>query len=132
MAELGENRENFRGKAKDKSLSVELLRGLFDAWQLIIESAKDVFAAHGQRQWPFRLSGATSSLDGGERVLTTAAHPFRLRWSGEYLAESQQLASNALAGELPLNQENNRLYLDWISALSPLLNNHLYQPMSKK
>ena len=46
-------------------------------------------------------------------------HPLRLRWLKEHLSLMSEDISDALAGELSLNSENDQLYFDKLGQLSP-------------
>ncbi|MGC2856857.1 FtsK/SpoIIIE domain-containing protein [Novispirillum sp. DQ9] len=113
-------RNHFRSHAGKCGLSAELCRDVYDKWTILMNEAKLLLTPDGYRDERLgALLGADTVARTGGSILMLASHPLRLRWIGHYLSRSEELAIKALAGELPLNPQNPRRYLNWISQLTP-------------
>lgn len=112
--------QDFRTRAKDRSLSAELLNACYDDWSLLLQNAKDTLIPDGAED-PYlkAILSAECAIADEDSILMLASHPLRMRWIALYLQKSETLAMKALAGELPLNTQNRTFYLDWIANLSP-------------
>jgi len=100
-------------------LTLEIINEYIDNWTAKLNQSKLSFVPNGDTdsRLQFLLAIDTLSYSGG--LLMFPSHPIRLRWISHYLQESVGLAMDALNGELKLNEQNDRLYLKWISDLSP-------------
>ena len=121
IQKFGSINKKLRYEAKKNGLSTDLLLDSFDQWKETLIQAKNEFIPDGLVDERIKaiLGMDCLELGGRERVLMFASHPFRLRWLGQYLRESEKLAIKALAEELPLNRQNSSFYLDWFATLSP-------------
>lgn len=113
-------RSQFIEEISDGGLDYGQIENLLDKWQSQLRAAKSEYVPNGLADLRIEtiLSLDTLSLpDGGSILLPT--HPFKLRWIARFLKKSEELAVNALGGELPLNRLNPDLYLDWMRQLLP-------------
>jgi len=112
---------SLKQKARTEGLSPELAFDQFDAWLGALDLAKSEFVPDGDvddRLDSF-LSLDSVFVGAENSAVVLPSHPLKLRWIGHYLKKSEELAIKSLAGELPLNTKNERLYLDWFSSLTP-------------
>jgi energy-coupling factor transporter ATP-binding protein EcfA2 len=115
-----ELRTEFRRSARASGISRELLQSSFDKWAELLENARAGFVPDGRTDERISALFVQDMLSvGRQATLMLPSHPFRLRWLARYLSKSEELAIKSLAGDLPLNPQNERLYLDWIEQLSP-------------
>lgn len=104
-----------------EGVNADVLLDHFDAWYQVLAEAKAEFVPDGApdaRVGAF-LSARCVDTDARGGRLMLPIHPFRLRWLARYLRESERLAMNGLAGDLRLNRQNDRMYLDAFAARSP-------------
>lgn len=111
----------FKRRCASEGLSVDALSELCDRWNGELSTAKQSFVPQGSADPHLAalLRQECVESSDGSGVLMLASHPLRARWIAEYLRKSEELAQKALGGELPLNSQNETLYLRWISNLSP-------------
>jgi hypothetical protein len=119
---------SFLANSGTEGFSSELLLDHFDVWANVLERAKKEFVPDGKSDERLKAFLSLDSVDDGTEniIVLLPTHPLRLRWLGHYLRRSEELATKSLAGELPLNSQNEKLYLDWFSRLSP----HKHPPIA--
>ena len=121
ISRLVEVRSRFRDEAEKDGLSAGLLNDVFDQWSAVLADARKAFVPDGDApvgMIEFLNADCVQGFD-GDSVLMLQSHPLKLRWAAAYLAKSSQLAADAIEGSLRLNEQNERLYLNWIQGLSP-------------
>jgi DNA segregation ATPase FtsK/SpoIIIE, S-DNA-T family len=121
IARLVSTKGAFEREARNSGLSSELLNDRFDTWDEILRECKDLFVPDGRADPHLTallehecIAGPTAAS-----LIMLGSHPLRLRWLARYLRESERLAIKSLEGALPLNSQNDSMYLGWISGLSP-------------
>lgn len=121
LSELADQSRIFSLASKSKGLAVDSINEYVDQWQDTLEQAKVQCVPDGKvdETLEFLLTRDFVELNGLSRVLMLPSHPTRLRWIADYLAESDEKATLALANQLKLNEKNDKLYLRWLSNLSP-------------
>jgi DNA segregation ATPase FtsK/SpoIIIE, S-DNA-T family len=121
IADLIENAEGFHAKCRSDGVSTTILHDLYDRWNELLATTKDSFIPQGAPDPcidAFLRHECILGAD-GESMLMLASHPIRARWIACYLKKSEELVISALNGDLPLNSQNETLYLRWIAKLSP-------------
>ena len=123
-----EIRKALAANACINGISHSLLDDVFDQWREIIEEAKRSLVPNGQICPIIAaiMSRECVTLEDRQSMLMLPSHPFRLKWLAGYLAKTEALLLEALAGDLPLNHQNKEMYLEWIASLSP----HQQPPVS--
>lgn len=114
-------RAKFRAEAETHGLSSGLMNDVFDEWSALLSEARKTFVPDGdapEGMIEFLNADCVQGFD-GDRVMMLQSHPLKLRWIAAYLAKSSKLAADAIEGSLKLNEQNERLYLNWIQGLSP-------------
>ena len=121
IAKLIAGKISFEEEARKDGLSIRLLGSAFDPWDLILQYAKQTFIPEGKSDPHLQAMLRFECLLGrsGKNLLMLASHPLRLRWLEKYLRKSEELAVKSLEERLPLNSQNEAMYLNWISNLSP-------------
>jgi len=119
---------SFLTNTRMEGLSSELLHDHFDGWADVLERVKKEFVPDGKSDERLKAFLSLDNVDGGteKSVVLLPTHPLRLRWLGHYLRRSEELATKSLAGELPLNSQNENMYLNWFNGLSP----HKHPPIA--
>lgn len=119
--ELIEARQRFRDGLLMSGLGVELIRSFLDEWNALLLRAREDYVPDGLRPLALDLFLATDLLEfpGSERRLMSPAHPIRLRWIGEYLERSIQLAQDVLSGVAAFADADGDYYLNWLEDLTP-------------
>jgi len=128
ILDFEENVNTFNNHLKLGGLSKEAINELLDQWDILFSRIKNLYipddSSDGKIQ--FLLKYNVVEFEGHDKQLMLAGHPIRLRWISSYLNETEALAKKALAGDLKLNIQNDKLYLKWISELTP----HQQPPIS--
>lgn len=121
LNELADHYASFCTFSRERGLSRETINELVDRWSITQQQAKLQYVPEGKIDERLRLLLAREfvKVSGSDKLLMLPSHPIRLRWIAEYLRESERNANLALAGKLRLNEKNDKLYLKWISDLSP-------------
>ena len=119
--ELSNHTAEFCKLTKINGLSKDQINELVDCWSSSLEEAKTQYAPEGKpdKRLQFLLSRDQVTTNSSNSMLMLPSHPLRLRWISKYLAESEKNARQALSGKMRLNEKNDKLYLDWVSNLSP-------------
>lgn len=121
LSELADQSLVFSSFSKLKGLAVDSINEYLDSWNGTLERAKVQCVPDGKvdTTLEFLLTRDFLEINGPSRVLMLPSHPTRLRWIADYLAVSDKNATYALANQLKLNEKNDKLYLRWLSNLSP-------------
>jgi len=121
ISELADQNQIFSLSSKSKGLAVDSINEYVDHWNDTLELAKIQCIPDGKldETLEFLLTRDFVEINGPSRVLMLPSHPTRLRWIADYLAVSDKNATLALANQLKLNEKNDKLYLRWLSNLSP-------------
>ena len=108
VAELTESTNDFRAQTASGGISIDLLTGVYDRWNVQIDAAKQTFIPEGSADPHLTTLLLHECILGPrqESMLMLPSHPLRTRWIAEYLRKSEELAVQALNGELPLNSQN--------------------------
>jgi DNA segregation ATPase FtsK/SpoIIIE, S-DNA-T family len=101
-------------------VSSAILSDAFDCWDDIFRSAKELFIPDGKMDGRLNVFLHYDCISGsnGESVVMLGSHPLKFRWLARYLRTSEELAAKALEADLPLNSQNQSLYLDWVGSRS--------------
>ena len=119
MAGLIDIRREFREVVSTSGVDAESLSNYFDGWQSILADAKSAFLPDGKRDERLdSFVGCDFLTDTSEKVIMLPVHPFKLRWLGRFLLESEKLAVQALEGRVLFNSANPGRYLSWMESLS--------------
>lgn len=121
LSELADQSQIFSLSSKSKGLAVDSINEYVDHWNDTLELAKTQCVPDGKLDETLELLLTRDfvEINGPNRVLMLPSHPTRLRWIADYLAVSDKNATFALANQLKLNEKNDKLYLRWLSSLSP-------------
>ena len=121
LATIADHSAAFCELVKEQGLSQELINELLDKWISSLDQAKNTYVPDGKvdERLQLLLSREVVEVVNSEKLLMLPSHPIRLRWISKYLKESEDNANLALAGKLKLNERNDKLYLKWLSDLSP-------------
>jgi S-DNA-T family DNA segregation ATPase FtsK/SpoIIIE len=128
ILDFEENINIFNSHLKSEGLSKEIINELLDRWDVLLHKIKSLYTPddNSNDNLQFLLKHEIVEFEGLDKQLMLSSHPIRLRWISAYLNETEALAKKALAGELKLNTQNDKLYLGWISQLTP----HQQPPIS--
>lgn len=119
IAGLTNIRKVFREEVSSSGIDAESLSDYFDDWQLILTDAKSAFLPDGKRDERLEsFIGCDFLIGAGEKVIMLPVHPFKLRWFGRFLSESEKLAIQSLEGKTLFNRANPTKYLSWMESLS--------------
>lgn len=121
VAALIDSANEFRSQCASEGISTTILDDSFDRWNDLLATTKDNCIPQGRPDPQIEAFLRHECVLGseGKSMLMLASHPLRARWISRYLKKSEELAIKALNGELPLNSQNETLYLNWIANLSP-------------
>ncbi|MCG9703219.1 hypothetical protein L1D19_24460 [Vibrio natriegens] len=121
LTEVSEQSAAFCESVRKQGLSIEIINELLDKWAYVLEQAKQELVPDGNTDQSLQmlLSREIVEVSSSDKLLMLPSHPIRLRWISEYLKESERNANLALAGKLRLNEKNDKLYIKWLSDLSP-------------
>lgn len=121
IAELLALRQELAESLSARGLAVASLQSFLDAWNVILERARNEFVPDGVRGPALEafLAGDLLRIEGSDRRTMLATHPIRLRWISAYLAETQNLAAIFLSGDAAFADGEGQLYLDWLEDLTP-------------
>ena len=117
---LAERRETFLAEVRISGLSAPAIHQYCDAYLSELQRAHSEYAPAGAPigELDDLLEMDTAHLSGGGTAVL-ALHPLRLRWFARHLEESADAIGSALTDELLLNEENEQLYFDWLTRVSP-------------
>lgn len=103
----------------DTGLSVDLIQAYVDDWSSLVQAARDSVIPMNSPvpELDRFLDADTVHFKSGHAMLAT--HPLRLRWFGAYLKRLRDDLQAALDCDFRLNPENDALYFNWLSKLSP-------------
>ena len=121
ISDLIKSTNEFQALCETGGVSTAILDDLYDRWNELLAAAKDNFVPKGASDPHIDAFLGHECILGpdGESMLMLASHPIRARWIASYLKKSEELAVKGLNAELPLNSQNETLYLNWIANLSP-------------
>lgn len=118
---LCENRDALSDAVRENGISAAAFNDAFDTWNELLCAAKEQFVPDGRADPRLEVFLRSDCVAGssGESMLMLGTHPLKLRWIAQYLDKSEEIAEKALEGDLPVNSQNETLYLDWLSSRSP-------------
>ncbi len=121
IAELIAIRTALEEQVQTPGLSSDVLSSSFDDWNKLLQAAKETFIPDGKADPHLSAILGYDCIRGGsdDSMLMLGTHPLRLRWLSKYLRMSETLALSSLEGALSLNSQNDSMYLNWVSHLSP-------------
>lgn len=121
IAELLSLRQELAASLSARGLELASLQSFLDAWNGLLERARNEFVPDGVRGAALDafLAGDLLRVEGSDRRLMLATHPIRLRWISAYLKETQGLAASFLSDDAAFADGEGELYLDWLEDLTP-------------
>ena len=101
-------------------ITVDALGDYVAAWLELLREARETLIPQGSPLAELnRFTEYETAKTDDDQIVMLGTHPLRLRWLKEHLSLMSEDISDALAGELSLNSENDQLYFDKLGQLSP-------------
>lgn len=115
-----ENGREFLSAVSTQGLTGPLIERYCTDWEALLKTAKNDYVPQAAVNPVIEaLLSLTSIGLSDKRFLVTPLHPAKMRWISRYLTSSQELALRSLEGQFPLNERNQKLYLNWFDRLTP-------------